>query len=261
MNRLVLGVLATAVIVPAMAGGCVTPGTVVTGSGKVETREMDFSDFSRIEVAAAFEVEVVRADSYSVSVTADDNLFEYIHVSRLGKTLRIRLKSGVGYLSPVPSARVSMPVLSGLDFSGASRGSVSGFDDGSELVINLSGASFIDLGGIVADDLRVSASGASRLVGEITAGEARLDASGASRLVLRGAADDVVLVVSGAGRAELDDFPVYSADITLSGASRATVYVDGRLSIDLSGASTLRYSGEPAIGELSITGSSTLSRD
>ena len=57
----------------------------VTGSGDLDTREMDFDDFTRIEARQGFQVEVIRSDSYSVVITADDNLFDdHIRVSRGG---------------------------------------------------------------------------------------------------------------------------------------------------------------------------------
>lgn len=57
---------------------------------------------------------------------------------------------------------------------------------------------------------------------------------------------------------ELSEFTVHNARVNLSGASRATIDLDGRLDADLSGASTLLYIGEPTMGEVSVTGGSRL---
>jgi len=82
----------------------------------------------------------------------------------------------------------------------------------------------------------------------------------ASRSSLTGSASDLAIAASGASCVELDNFPVNNADVTLSGASRGTVNLDGRLDADLSGASKLSYIGEPTMGDINTSGGSTLSR-
>ena len=73
--------LASELLVGCQGGG-------VKGSENLATEEFNFSDFIRVEVGSAFKVEVVRSDSYHVSITADDNLFDdYIRVSKAGATV------------------------------------------------------------------------------------------------------------------------------------------------------------------------------
>ena len=50
----------------------------IVGSGELETREMEYSGFERLDIGSAFEVDITRGDSYSVIITADDNVIEYI---------------------------------------------------------------------------------------------------------------------------------------------------------------------------------------
>ena len=78
-----MAVLLTSGLLVGCAGDA---GDVVEGSGNLDTQEMDFSGFTRVEAGHAFEVEIVHSASYSVSITADDNLFEYIEVSKKGET-------------------------------------------------------------------------------------------------------------------------------------------------------------------------------
>jgi len=44
----------------------------------------------------------------------------------------------------------------------------------------------------------------------------------------------------------------------LKGGSYGSVYTDGALNIDVSGASTLDYSGNPTIGKIDISGASKI---
>ena len=247
--------LITSVLLP---GGC-SEG-IVKGSGDLVTEEMDFRDFTQVEVGHAFEVEITRSDSYHVSITADDNVFEYVQVSKKGRTLKIGLKPALHYVSTTLRAEITMPDLYELYLSGATRGAVQGFSSSHEFILDLSGASRLDVNEMSAGDIRFDISGASKVSGDITAGDAGFDVSGASTVQLQGSADDTIIEASGASRVELDNFPVNNADIKLSGASRGTVNLDGRLNADLSGASKLSYIGEPTMGDIETSGGSTLSK-
>jgi len=257
MKKTIVAVLMTVLLTSGLLVGC---AGVVTGSGNLDTREFDFSGFTRIEVGYAFEVEIVQSGSYSVSITADDNLFDdYIRVSKPGDTLKIGLKPALHYVSTTLKAKITMPELYELSLSGATRGSVQGFSSSHDFILDLSGASSLDMVDMSAGDIDFDISGASRVTGDITARDAEFDVSGASTVQLQGSASDIIIDASGASRAELAAFPVNDANVKLSGASRGTVNLDGRLDADLSGASKLSYIGEPTMGDIDISGASTIS--
>jgi hypothetical protein len=78
----------------------------------------------------------------------------------------------------------------------------------------------------------------------------QLKVSGASAVTLSGQGRKMALEASGAGQGNLEKFAVSDASVDLSGASRATVNVSGRLDADASGASALRYTGSPTLGSI-----------
>jgi len=237
--------------------GC---GPPVTGSGNLETREYDFGDFTRLDVSYAFDIKVTRASSYSISVTADDNLFEYVIVSRRGDTLVLTMRSNRLYLHTTQEATITMPDLERLDLSGASWGDVSDFSFSHELDIELSGASTLSIDNMKSGDATFNVSGASELSGSIDMTEGRFDISGASNIELEGEADDVRMDVSGASRFIGDDFIVDNANIELSGASNATINASDTIDADLSGASSLYYIGSPTLGDIDVSGASKIRR-
>jgi hypothetical protein len=157
-------------------------------------------------------------------------------------------------------AKVTIPQLRGLEFSGATRGTVSGFNSTENLDIQVSGASSLDLVDISAGDVKFEVSGASKVTGNIAATDTDFDISGATTVQLEGSAIDIVVDASGASRAKLAAFLVDNADVTLSGASSCTVNLDGKLDADLSGASELEYIGEPTMGTINTSGGSSLSK-
>jgi len=242
-----------------LAAGC-TVGTVVTGSGNVLTREMEYRDFNKLEVSHAFEAEISRADSFSVTISADDNIMEFLDVRQRGDTLQIGLKPGYAYVSTTQRATVTMPELRSLELSGASRGKMNGFGSAQPLSLDISGASSLELNDISAGDSEFNVSGASKVSGSIQIQNTELEVSGASGVDLNGSAEDIIAEASGASTMELSDFGVNNAEVELSGASRATVNVSGQLDIDLSGASKLSYSGSPTLGKVTVSGGSTLSQ-
>jgi len=233
-------IIAVVVVVGAICAALVLRGWpgVLIGSGNLETEEYAFANFTRVEISSAFVFEIGYSDSYSINVTADDNLIDYVQVSQDGETLKIRLGAAPSFRLVTLRASVTMPRLNGLTVSGASRGTVSDFTP--------------------TEGLNITVSGASRVEGDFTAGDIGFDVSGASTVQLEGSADDMVAVVSGACTFNLGDFTVNNADVNISGASTGTINLDGRLDANVSGASTLLYIGDPTMGTIDVSGYSTL---
>lgn len=206
------------------------------------TRDFKISNFTGIEIGGAFAVEIVRSDSYSVSITAEDELFKNLDVSKDGATLRVGHSRHIGWRAQIsrPRARISLPVLKELRLSGATRATISGFSSTEAFKMNLSGASGVS--------------------GDITAGDAEFELSGASHARLAGSAKDVIINSSGAVHVELGGFSVHNASVKLSGASHTTVKMDGRLDARLSGVSHFSWIGNPTMGNIRTSGASVLSK-
>jgi hypothetical protein len=242
MKKTIIIVIAIVVVVAAISTVVALRGwpTGLVGSGNLETEDYAFSSFTRVEISSAFQFEIEQSNSYNISVTADDNVMDYVQVSKDGQTLKIGLR-GVIWFGPVTlRASVTMPELRGLTVSGASHGDIYDFSS--------------------TEDVDITVSGASRVNGDITAGNVQFDISGASTIQLDGSANDIHANVSGASRLNLDDFTVNNADVDFSGASSGTINLDGRLDADLSGASRLWYIGEPTMGDIDTSGASTVSK-
>ena len=231
-----------------------------TGAGSVVTRELDFSDFTNVEVSHAFKVEITRSDSYSVSITANETLFDYIDVTKSGNTLKISRKAHDFPWSTSVEARITMPTLNKLRLSGATKGLARGFSSQEDFDLNLSGASTLDIE-MEAGKTKLEISGASRLSGSLKVGDAEFTLSGAGRAALSGSANNVVLSAWGASKLDLPDFTLNDTSVQLKGASKATCgQCCGNLDLDLSGASRLEYGGNPTIRDIKVSGASTLRR-
>jgi hypothetical protein len=208
----------------------------VKGSGNLITKEIKVADFSSVDAGHAFQVEIVKADSYSAKITTDDNLLPDVQVVKEGSTLRIGLNTTKSYHNGHFQAAITMPRLDGLNLSGASKTTIKGFD--------------------AANTFTAKLSGATRLTGELKADKITLGADGASTIELKGTARVGTLTANGASSLKLKEFVLGSANARLSGASKAAVNIKDKLDYNVSGASNLTYRGSPTIGGKVKTGAS-----
>jgi hypothetical protein len=244
MSKLVL--ILTAVLAVAMLSGCfpvVVGGEQVVGSGRSTTQEYDFRGFTRVQIGSAFEATVTQGESYSVAVTVDDNIVQYLDVRVDGDTLHIGLKPMIrfSFRDTTMRAEVTLPDLEGLDVSGATRTRAQGFSNDKTVEVEVSGA--------------------SRLTGDISSGEMNIEASGASHVELNGETGRLDARASGASTLRLQDLASADTRVDASGASTIVVSPSGRLTGDASGASTVRYAGSPASVRVDTSGASSVRQD
>ncbi len=212
----------------------------IIGSGKMLTKDYSFADFQSVDIGSAFRAGITQAETYSVSITADDNLFDYIKVDKTGSQLFIRFDHSRGYSNGVVKIKITMPTLDELSLGGASTADVSGFQ--SSKAVNL------------------SASGASTLNGSLSADSIALRVTGASKANLKGTTNSGYVTGDGASSLNLGDFTFDSASVRLDGATNATLGVKTKLDYSLSGASRLTYLGNPTIGNSHTSGASSATR-
>ena len=237
MRNLTFAVLAGIFLIAGLLAAC---QGVVFGSGDPETRTFDYTDFTKIEAHNGFHVEITESSSYSIEVTTDDNVWEYLDVSKKGDTLVIEFEWNWSYTNVIKEAVITMPDIEAIQMSGGSQGDIEGFNS--------------------SNDFSAKLSGGSRLEGVITAGDTDLNLSGGSRVTLSGSGDNLEIDSSGGSRVNLEDFPVNNADINISGGGFTDIHMDGFLDANLSGGSRVVYSGNLELGDLDLSGGSTVSK-
>jgi hypothetical protein len=230
-----------------LLSGCCCPLTAVRrvvrnidvqGSGVLVTQDMNLSGFTRLVISHSFVADVKQSGTYSVVITADDNLVGHLDVSKRGDTLYVGLDNVSLFGDATLRAEITMPTLEGLESSGASKVTATGFRSSAPLDLEASGASSIE--------------------GEIDSGDVHIRVSGASSVTLDGSGGNGDIGVSGASRARLQGFALQDADVEASGASSATVDVAGRLNAEASGASSILYVGNPQLGRIEQSGASSV---
>jgi hypothetical protein len=265
-----------------------------TDAGQIVDKPYDFKDFTDIELTNAYQYEITQADTFSVVISAHEYVFDRVDIRQSGSTLIIGMR-WVPFNNLNAKVKIKMPQLNKLTISGACEGNVTGFVANNSLEINLSGASRMDTD-LTAGTTRIDISGASRVTGKLTAVDTQIklsgasdtnmtlqtgnttisvsgssdvrgslqaadctfNLSGASSCNITGAAKATIIVASGASDFNSSGFTAQTADVKLTGASDASMQVEVTLSVDISGASTLNYTGNPAMGKIAVSGSSDL---
>ena len=216
MNRTITVVF---VLLVALLAGCTL--APITGSGKIVTREETSTGFDKLDVSHGFEVDVRQAEDFSVVIRVDDNVEKHLDVAKRGSTLQIGLKPNVNVTSRTLQAEITMPELTGLEMSGGTHCTVTGFESTRAL---------------------------------------DLDVSGGSHATLTGSAGDVTIDASGGSEADLFAFSVVDANVEASGGSEVTVNASGRLDADASGGSRVYYLGSPTLGTIEESGGGEVRR-
>lgn len=212
----IIGLISTVIFF----GGWSPFGTVV-GSGNLVTEEENFSDFTSVDAGSGFHVEISQSSSYSVLVTADDNVMDHIEISKSWDTLNVGVKWGSSLSSATLKVKITMPELRRIELSGGAHGTIEEITSANSFFIDLSGGSHL-LGVGEADDLTIDASSGSHL--------------------------------------DFTDFAAHDVNIELSGGSHATINLDGTLDADLSGGSQLFYIGDPSLRDIETSGGSLINK-
>lgn len=194
------------------ATGCILPLDVdlhdgeVVGNGRVVSAGRALPAFNAIEADGALRVVVERTGREGAVITAEENILPYIQVDVRGGVLRVR---------PHPGVRL---------------------EPRREIVVRVESYEVVEL----------AASGAVALDVELGwVPELWVSLGGASTLTAWGEADDQTVTVAGAAVYDGLDVDSFTTDLRAWGASQALVWVRNRLDVEASGASRVRFRGNP----------------
>ena len=252
-------ILALSVVLLTFIIGCDTyyNDNDITGSGNLETRQMDYTDFSNIVLSQGFDAIISQDDSFSVETTLDDNLYDYLDIQQLGDTLQIGFQSG-SYRNYTAKVAITIPELNSLKLSSAARAEIVDFDTIDSLNLEASSASQITIADLEISNLQCQVSSASRVFGSVNIQNGNFLVSSASKIQLEGSAEVLSLDVSSASAINLANLDVVDMDIEISGASNGTINVSGTLDLGVHAASHLTYRGDPIIGSYNVSGGSSV---
>lgn len=228
----------------------------IRGNGNVVSRDFQMPSFSKIDVGSTFTVYLSQGDTEEVSISADENLFPFIEVEMINNRLRIRTTRNITHADEL-SVHITMVELEDIEISGAAEIFSTEHLEFQNIKMEISGASEGEMV-FTADEFTLELSGSSDLFLDFSAEEVYIEESGASDLNMIGNANYLRMDLSGSSEFDALNFETIECNLDCSGASNADVYVLEYLRVVASGASHIRYKGNPEIEIIELSGSSTL---
>lgn len=204
-----------------------------------EDKTFALKNFDKLSMGNAFQINVKQGPDFKMKVNGDSRDIDDLNVKVTNGELKV-------YYSKWRIRRyrmeidIEMPTVKEVDFSGASTSYIQGFDNLDELEIDLSGSS------------KATLSANARFY--------EIDLSGASVLDLKGNGNEMEADLAGASKLNAFDALVEKATLDVSGASTGRVNVSEQLYIKASGASKVRYRGNPRVSS-NLSGSSKVDKD
>ncbi|MDR0969770.1 MAG: DUF2807 domain-containing protein [Lentimicrobiaceae bacterium] len=197
----------------------------VSGNGNVVEKRFNNSNFNHIEVSGSMDVTLIPSTTYSVAISADENLFDdNIFVEQINNILRIGSRNI--QKATQMKATISLPDIIHLQASGASE-------------IRTAPENF------KLDVLTIKLSGASKAELNLECTNFITSLLGASTLKISGTSKICKYTVSGASDLRASDFVADKVYVTASGASKACVQATDLLSYISSGASDIKFNTMP----------------
>ncbi|MBL4678759.1 MAG: DUF2807 domain-containing protein [Mucilaginibacter sp.] len=209
------------------------------GSGNVKTETRKTGDFTKLEISGGYKVTLKQDSSQSLTISADDNLLEYIQTNVSGNTLEIKSKRnicGSRDITVVVGVRNldALKASGGIEIKSDGRLNTKNFD------LDLSGATKVEM--------------------DLSAAAVRAEGSGATELDLRGQAASADVRLTGSGKINALDFVVGRYNLETTGASECNINVLNELNIHSTGASDVKYRGNPTTVNTDKTGAASVKK-
>jgi len=181
---------------------------------------------------------LVNNSANTVEVTADQNLMPNIETYVRGNTLHVDTKN-IRNATEL-EVRINYETIRHMDLSGA---------------VDISAINTLK-----ADKLTLEASGASEIILYLEVETLTVDVSGASEITLSGRAENADYDGSGASSLNALELITNVASISISGAGEARIHASEKLSAKVSGAGSIRYTGNPTKINKSISGAGSITK-
>ena len=221
---LVLATIASAITTIAQAQGTYSEPRNVTG-------------FDEVAFALSGEVYISFGQEYKVVLEGNKEYLAKVETKVTGGTLVIKSEKWFNTSNEKVIARITMPLLKGLDLSGSGKVFISDMLKTPSLEVDISGS-----GKVYAKEV------------EINKFECGISGSGSLEFSGSGKIDDAELSVSGSGNLAAPTTKVARFEVNISGSGRCDCYVTEKLEGSISGSGNITYAGNPKI-DASISGS------
>lgn len=251
------------------------------GSGNIVTENRSVDDFDRLSIRGTGIVHLSQGAQPSLSISADDNLIQYISTTVQGRTLVFDLTDDGRSQNLDPSRPFEFDLvvvnIEGIQISGSAdvRGTslatgvldlaIDGSGDirfetltTSNLDLSIDGSGDVQIKSGATGDLSIRIGGSGDIeMADLTADLIEVDIFGSGNLELSGVAADQQIRIVGSGDYRAKELACERVEVRISGSGTATVWALEKLDVSIPGSGDVRYYGAPLISQ-AITGSGDL---
>lgn len=206
-----------------------------------KTLTYDIKDFDSLDISGYHSLQLKQGPVFSIEASGREWELNNLHVEKITNTLHIDQRERFNLCIFCSRKRVDVVITAPTYKS-----------------LDIHGANSVTTDGISGDALDIRLSGASTITGTLDIKSLTVDQSGATEVKVQGKANKINLEVSGASHFEGLNFTLEEAQIDVNGASSVELLVKKSLIGEVSGASHLKYSGNPPLNRIEVTGASSV---
>ena len=212
----------------------------VRGNGKIVTKTRSVGDYDKIGVGGSFDVKLVAGTEGTLTISMDENLFEYLVTEVEGDNLKIKWKKGTNVYSK-SKLLITVPFkdISGVSLAGSG-------DVYSEDVIK-------------ADDFKSSLAGSGDLKLKLDTNHVKSSIAGSGDIYLQGSTNSVKTNIAGSGDIHAYELSAKEAEVSIAGSGGVKISVSDMLKARISGSGNVYYKGNPAKQDVKVSGSGNVS--
>lgn len=211
----------------------------ITGNGKIISENRNVSDYEKIGIAGSFDVKLVKGKEGAISITADENLMEYIEADVENGHLKIHPKKGYQLKSTKKiEITVSFEMIDALSLAGSGNVRSADVLNASDLNLNLAGSGEINL--------------------PVSTKNLTSHIAGSGNIKLSGNADVFRCEIAGSGNLEADDLKATISHINIAGSGNVKIHAVSEIHAKIVGSGDVIYTGNPAIEKSKSVGSGSI---
>lgn len=212
------------------------PSKSIAGNGNITTESISTEDYDNIELMGSMDVHLEEGIEGNITITADENLHEFISVEVISNTLFIKLKENYNTTSKT-GIHITVP------YKDISKVKITGSGDiNSKDVISV-------------DKFSAAITGSGDINVMLKATEVQAEVRGSGDIKLSGSTAKLDIEIIGSG-----DFIGYELDsqntnVTVSGSGDAKVVAKENLAAKVNGSGNITYKGNPQNKNIKNSGS------
>lgn len=221
------------------------PSSLTRGNGNLTTEKRNLTQFVKLNVGDRIKVNITQGtEDENLEIKAEDNIIKNIKTEVKGDTLYINFEKyglfALDTISPTKDVNINLKYkdLQNIDLSG-------------EITLMTTNK-------IRTENLIMNLSGVSTVTSELFVNSLNLNSSGSGTIQLTGSAAKVDLKITGSGNLDSKDLDSKDVKVDISGVGNAKLRADDSLDVNVTGAGSLEYVGNPKKITQNITGTGTV---